>query len=290
MAKMNPAAGGGAIVRRAYSAPSAWALYATLLAAMIITFRASAADLALQWATSSHFHHAPFAAPLAAWLAWRRRDCATKVRVWAPALAAIAALAWLAAFGEATDRAGLAHAALIGLAAAGVPLFFGIANAQRFATPLAFLAFMTPFGTSLLPLLQHATAHGAAFLLNAAGLEVVRAGFLIETAAGSFEIARSCAGLNFLLVSAMVGSAFALEAFRSRRDQALFIAFCLTLAIATNITRVAIVIGAVALGVADPSLAADHQSIGWLLYGVLLGFMMLAGRRLAMRAASRSII
>jgi hypothetical protein len=102
-----------------------------------------------------------------------------------------------------------------------------------------FLIFMIPFGESLVPALQSASATSVAFLLNATGFQTTLDGLILTTAAGRFEMAESCAGLRFLLAAAMIASLAAHLAFAGLPRKLLFVAAALLLAVGANCERYA---------------------------------------------------
>lgn len=257
------------------------ALYAVYAGAVVALLWPSAATMAEQWVSSSSFHHAPFAAPLALWLILRDRRAASAPRPAPAALAAVAfiASAWLA--GRALGANIIEHAALVGLLVAGVVLIFGARNARRWCFALAALFFLVPFGVSLAPVLQYIAATASAALLSVAGFAPVRDGLVIATSGGAFEVAPSCSGLNFLLVSLMTSLAFAHAALDGWRRRLLFIALAAAMAVAANVLRVTLVIAAATLAGPGSPLAADHIAFGWVLYAALLAVLIAAGRRLA---------
>jgi len=255
-----------------------FALYALALTALAWP---SAASMAGQWVSSSSFHHAPLAAPLALWLILRQREAATPA-LFPPALIAVALLGGLWIAGRVLGADIAEHVAFVSLLIAGAALFFGIANARNWAFPLAFLFFLVPFGASLTPALQQITAAASEALLNLSGLPATRSGVIITTGAGPFEVADSCAGLNFLLAAAMVSTLFAAAALHGWRRRIGFVAFALVLSVAANIARVAVVIAAATIMNSADTIGADHIVFGWVFYALMLFLLMLIGRRMAL--------
>ncbi len=256
-----------------------FALYALALMALAWP---SVVSMAHQWVSSSSFHHAPLAAPLALWLILRRRDDAVRPGLFRPALVAIVLLGCLWGAGRAMGADIVEHAAFVSLLIAGAVLFFGTENARNWAFPLAFLFFLVPFGASFMPALQQASAAGSEIILDLLGLDAARDGVIITTAAGPFEVAPSCAGLNFLLAAAMVSSLFAAAALHGWRRRAGFVALALLLAVAANIIRVAAVIAVATITSSAGTVGADHIVFGWVFYALMLSLLMIAGRRMAL--------
>lgn len=256
--------------------------YSAYMLALLTLLWPSVASIAHQWLSSSSFHHAPLAAPLALWLILRERNKAVPPRPFAPALFAIAVIAGVWFAGRVVGASIVEHLALVSLLIAGAVFFFGARNARNWAFPLAFLFFLVPFGVSLQPALQETAAVASNALLNLAGLDAVRHGLVIATSAGVFEIAEACSGLNFLLASLMVSSFFAAVAFADWGRRAAFVGLAIAAAVIANIARVTAVIGAAELTGDAYSIGSDHIVFGWAFYAVMLFALVSVGRWMAM--------
>lgn len=262
-----------------------WIAALAALAAFFVLAAPEIADMARQWTWSSSYHHGWLAAPIALWLfhesgAWRGRAPEIDL-LGAPPLGL--AIALLLA-GRAVDAELLGHVAVVaGVIGVGL-LTLGrvIVGAGAFA--FAFLIFMVPFGESLIPALQSASAAAVAFLLNASGIETSLDGLILTTSAGRFEMASSCAGLRFLLAAAMIASLAAHLAFTRLDRQLLFIAGALALAVGANWLRAYAIVAAATASDMRIGTGPEHVAFGWLLYGALIVALLLIARRLGDRA------
>lgn len=258
-----------------FGADAPWAraigLYIVAALALIALFFDAAASMATLWVTSSVYHHGLLVAPIALALILRSGDWRAIQPSGDLAGAGVVGLAcalWLLGRAALVDLFG--HAALV-LAFIGAAIaIFGRALAFRWAFPLGFLFFMVPFGEELTPALQNAAAAVVAAALNATGVLTIRDGFLLTTAAGRFEMAPSCAGLRFLLASAMIATAVAPLAFADWKKRVAFLAAALAAALVANWLRAYVIILVATLTDRKIGVGPEHVALGWVLYSALL--------------------
>lgn len=230
------------------------------------------------WLSSSVYHHGFFVAPIALWLIlesrdWRKLPPQSDFAGVLPVFAA--SLLWLV--GRAANIEAISHVALVAAMVGAVIIAFGRQLAARWSLPLCILFFMAPFGEELTPVLQHWTAVIAAAALSASGVETARDGFMLTTAAGRFEVAPSCAGLRFLLASALIAFAVSYLGFRQWRKRLAFIAAALVAALIANWLRAYLIILAATTTERRLGVGPEHVALGWFLYGVLIiGLIALA--------------
>ncbi|MCB2112939.1 MAG: exosortase [Parvularculaceae bacterium] len=237
-------------------------------------------SMAAIWLHSSAYHHGLFAAPIAFWLIWRRRDWrrAEPRRNLRGALVIAAAFALFVA-GRFASLSIVEHFAFA-LAIAGAIIFvYGGALARQWGFALAFLFFMVPFGEEANPALQSVTSHMAAAMLNASGIETARDGLLLSTSNGRFEIAASCSGLRFLLASAMISILLASLSFQTARARFGFILSALVAAFIANWLRAYVIIAVTTLSDRRLGLGPEHVGIGWAIYAVMLLALIVFARR-----------
>lgn len=254
--------------------------FAAGLSTLIVLTAPEIADMAKQWTWSSSYHHGWLAAPIALWLfresgAWRGRTPQVDPIGLIPLAAAIALLF----SGRFLDAQILGHVAVV-VGVIGVSLLtLGRAIVARSAFAFAFLVFMIPFGESLVPALQAASAAAVAFLLDLTGFNTSRDGLILSTAAGRFEMAASCAGLRFLLAATMVASLAAHLAFSRLDRQLLFIAGALALAVVANWLRAYAIVATATASDMRVGTGPEHVAFGWLLYAGLIIALLLIARR-----------
>ncbi len=250
------------------------------LAAFFALAAPEVADMAKQWTWSSSYHHGWVAAPIALWLfhesgAWRGRAPEIDF-LGAPPLGLAISLLFA---GRALDAQILGHVAVV-IGVFGVSMLtLGRVIVSKSAFAFAFLIFMVPFGESVIPALQAASAGAVAFLLNLSGFPTSLDGLILTTSAGRFEMAESCAGLRFLLAAAMIASLAAHLAFTRLNRQLLFVAGALGLAVGANWLRAYAIIAAATASDMRIGTGPEHVAFGWVLYGGLIVALLFIARQ-----------
>ncbi|MEK7265767.1 MAG: exosortase A [Pseudomonadota bacterium] len=273
-----------AIVRSEWArAVGAFLLSAGTFAA---AFPGSIATMSAIWVSSSAYHHALFVAPISAWLIFSRKDWGSA----SPAadylgVAVLAAASIAALIGQASNVDLIGHAAFVVAIIGAVIAAFGRALAAQWAFPLAFLFFMVPFGDEITPLLQGYASSVLVAALNFSGIETTRDGFMLTTSAGRFEVAASCAGLRFLLASAMIASLISYLAFAGWRKRAACIALALVAAVFANWLRAYLVVIVATVTDRRIGVGPEHVLLGWVFYSALIIGMIVLARRFADKIA-----
>ncbi len=231
------------------------------------------------WNSSTAYNHSWLIGPIAAWLAWQRRD---RLHLVAPspdprlALLGIPfALAWLVA-----ERLGIMEGRQLtawALVQVFVLTVLGWRLAAAFAAPLAYTIFLVPFGAFSVPILQHITARFIDIGLDLWGITHYTDGLLIETTAGVFHVAEACAGLRFTIAALAFGALYALTMFRSPWRRLVVMVLALVVPIVANGVRaLGIVVAADYIGSAEAA-AADHVIYGWGFFSAVILLLILAG-------------
>ena len=249
------------------------------LAAWAALFQAEIAAAVGVWNSSTAYNHCWLILPIAAWLAWQRRE---RLAVLAPEpsppfalLALPGALAWLVA-----ERLGVMEGrqlVAMGLLWVLVLAVLGWRVSLAFAGPLAYLIFLVPFGGFAVGPLQHITAWMIDWGLDLAGITHFVDGLMIETPAGMFHVAEACAGLRFIIAALAFGALYALVIFRSPWRRLVVMALALAVPILANGIRAwGIIVLAEYLGSAEAA-AADHIVYGWGFFSFVILLLILAG-------------
>ena len=231
------------------------------------------------WIDSTAYNHCFLIIPIAAYLAWDRRDT---LRALAPtplpwiALAALPlAVVWLAA-----ERLGIMEGRQLVAMTVAETLFLGVLGWRLWwaaAGPLLYLYFLVPFGEFLTPRLQDITTgfvqHGLDLLHVPAYID----GYVIEIPQGTFYVAAACAGLRFLIASIAFGCLYALLMYRSPVRRAVFIfASIVVPVIANGLRALGIVWLGYLLGSAQAA-AADHVLYGWIFFSLVILLLIVLG-------------
>jgi exosortase A len=231
------------------------------------------------WIGSTAYNHCFLVLPIAAWLAWSRRDrlagAALAPTPVAALLAVPLALAWFTA-----ERLGLMEGrqfAALGLAETLVLVVLGWELFRAFAAPLLYLVFLVPFGAFTVPALQVFTARFVTGGLGLLGIPHSADAELIRIPEGAFYIAPACAGLRFLIAALAFGALYAVVMYRSPRRRALFLAAALIVpVIANGLRALGIVLLGHLLGSAEAA-AVDHVLYGWLFFSLVLLLLAFLG-------------
>ncbi|HEV7268400.1 MAG TPA: exosortase A [Falsiroseomonas sp.] len=265
------------------AAPQGWPfalalLCAGLLGLGVLFFEEGAAAVRV-WEVSETYNHCWLILPIAAWLAWSRRDRLAGLPPQPNLLFALLALpiglAWLAA-----ERLGIMEGRQL-TALALLPVLvlsvLGWRVARAMAAPLAYLFFLVPFGAFTTPMLQTITARMVDLGLDVVGIPHYVDELIIETPAGTFLVAEACAGLRFLIAAIAFGALYAFVMFRSPGRRLAVMALAVVVPIIANGLRaLGIVVLGSYLGSAEAA-AADHILYGWIFFSIVMLLLILVG-------------
>jgi len=247
--------------------------------ALGLLFNAEIVAAVRTWSDSTAYNHCFLVVPIAAYLAWDRRDRLRGVAAVPMPLAALAgiplALAWLLAerlgIMEGRQLVAMTFLELLVLAVLGWRLWWVLCG------PLLYLYFLVPFGEFLTPKLQDFTTVFVQYGLDLLHIPAYITGYTIEIPEGTFYIAEACAGLRFLIASIAFGCLYALLMYRSPWRRAFFIAASIVVPIIANgIRAVGIVALGHALGSAQAA-ATDHVLYGWIFFSLVILLLIALG-------------
>ena len=247
--------------------------------ALGLLFNVEVAAAIHTWIDSTAYNHCFLVIPIAAYLAWDRRNLWRGLAAVPLPVAALAGipltLAWLLAerlgIMEGRQLVAITFVELLVLAVLGWRLWWALCG------PLLYLYFLVPFGAFLTPKLQDVTTilvqHGLDLLHIPAYID----GYTIEIPEGTFYIAEACAGLRFLIASIAFGCLYALLMYRSPWRRVAFIAASIVVPIIANGMRA---VGIVALGHvlgSAQAAATDHVLYGWIFFSLVILLLIALG-------------
>jgi exosortase A len=231
------------------------------------------------WMDSTAYNHCFLVIPIAAYLAWDRRDKLRGLAASPLPLAVLGgiplALAWLLAerlgIMEGRQLIAISFVELLALAVLGWRLWWGLAG------PLLYLYFLVPFGAFLTPKLQDVTTVFVRYGLDLLHIPAFIDGYTIEIPEGTFYIAEACAGLRFLIASIAFGCLYALLMYRSPWRRVAFIVASIGVPVVANGMRA---VGIVALGHvlgSAQAAATDHVLYGWIFFSLVILLLIALG-------------
>ncbi len=247
--------------------------------ALLAVHHAEASAALRVWSASTAFGHCFLVLPIAAWLAWERRDrliaCLPRPLPAAALLMLPATLVWLLAerlgVMEGRQLLSLAMLWVLVLACLGPSVF------RAMAVPLGYLLFLVPFGAFLVPALQSFTARFIDAGLGVLGIPHLVDRTVIEIPEGMFRVAEACAGLRFLIASVAFGALYAVTIYRSPGRRLLFLlASVLVPVLANGVRALGIVLLGHWRGSAEAG-AVDHVLYGWLFFSIVILLLVLLG-------------
>ena len=250
--------------------------FAVLAAVIAVLFFGTFVSVVEIWSTTDAFTHGYFVVPLVAFLIWRERDRIATAPVqssWlgVAVLFGLSLLWWL---GSRLDINVLIHAAAVLSLPAAVVAAFGVQIARTIRFPLLFMVFAVPAGEFLIPMLIDITARLTVGSLSVLGIPVYQDGRFFFVPSGSYEVAKACSGLKFLIATVMMAVLVGHIYFRRFWKTAALVAGAIVAAVLANGLRATTVV--LLLHYTDLDIAAgpDHQFVGWIIYALLIVAMI----------------
>jgi exosortase A len=264
---------------------ASWRRHAALLGAvwlaLLAMFHRDTANLATIYWTNTTFGHCLFIAPVIGWLVWQRRAELALVppQGWWPGLAIVGAggFAWL--LGDASSVALFRHAGLVLMLQGAVVTVFGPNVARALLFPLAYMAFLVPFGDFLEAPLQDITIAMAMPLLHLFDVPATVDGVLITTPNGFFEVAEACSGAKFVIAMIAYGVLVANVCYVDWRRRAAFMAMALAVPILANGIRTFGTIYVAWWTSVEQATGLDHIVYGWVFFGLVMAVVLAIGWR-----------
>lgn len=257
----------------------AWLISAVGLVALGIVFHAEITAAIHVWTASAAYNHCFLILPMAAVLAWQRRErlhhVAPRPTLLLLPVGLVFGFAWFLA-----DRLGVMEGRQLAAMAFVQLLLFSVLGASLYsamAAPLLYLFFLVPFGGFLVPALQSFTTHFVVHGLDVLGIPNYRMGNDIEIPEGLFHIAEACAGLRFLISATAFSVFYACIIYCSAARRLLFVAVALFVPVIANGFRA---LGIVSLGHwlgSARAAATDHVLYGYLFFSIVLALLILLG-------------
>ena len=259
---------------------------ATLVVAagFVLLYRHVMTKLTLDWWTDGNYSHGFFIIPIAAYLAWERRDrfYAATHRPTVFGLLVIVGSILVLAGGVLGSELCLTRISLLGTAVGIVLFFFGWARLGVLAFPMAFLFLMIPlpaiiFNQIAFPLQLLASRFGEA-TLSSVNIPVLREGNVLILANTTLEVAEACSGIRSLISLLTLGIVFGYFADSRVWVRSLIALSSVPVAIVANGARVAGT--GIAAHYVGPAAAEGffHEFSGWIVFIAAFAMMLVIQR------------
>jgi exosortase len=259
---------------------------ATLVVAagFVLLYRHVMTKLTLDWWTDGNYSHGFFIIPIAAYLAWERRDrfYAATHRPTVFGLLVIVGSILVLAGGVLGSELFLTRISLLGTAVGIVLFFFGWARLGVLAFPMAFLFLMIPlpaiiFNQIAFPLQLLASRFGEA-TLSSVNIPVLREGNVLILANTTLEVAEACSGIRSLISLLTLGIVFGYFADSRVWVRSLIALSSVPVAIVANGARVAGT--GIAAHYMGPAAAEGffHEFSGWIVFIAAFAMMLVIQR------------
>ncbi|WP_067680031.1 exosortase A [Tsuneonella dongtanensis] len=244
---------------------AAWAVL------FIVTFPEWRA-MAHQWWNIDTYNHVLLVPPILAWLVWLRRDELAQLapRSWSPGLAWLGAGLLVCLAGRAADINLVAQAGALMAFQGAVLGLVGLRAALVMALPLAYSAFLVPFGDELIPALQHLTARITIALTQLSGIPLLADGLTIDTPGGKFVVAEECSGVKFLVAMIALAVLAGWTGFTRWRPRILLVAGAALVSILANGLRAWGTIYVAQWVGAERAGSFDHIVYGWVFFAIVI--------------------
>lgn len=261
-------------------------------AGLILLFASDWHSMADQWLNSSTYNHILLVPAIIGWLIWQRVPQLRRLApsVWWPGLIAVAAACLIWVLGAFAAFSLLREIGAVALLAASVLLVLGPRVSAGLIFPLAYMAFLVPFGDELVPPLQTITAKLTIALTQLSGIPAQINGVFIDTPAGLFEVAEACSGVKFLIAMVALGTLVANVCFVSWKRRAGFMALAIAAPILANGVRAWGTIYVAQYKGAAYAGGVDHIIYGWVFFALVIALVLALSWRYFDRAVEAPMI
>lgn len=238
-------------------------------------------DMVTVWLRDSAYNHGLFILPIAAFMAWERRQrlAGLTMEPFWPGLILVAgfALTWLFARGAAIMEG--EQIAYVGMLQGLILTVLGRRIFRAQLLPIMYLWLLVPTGGFLLPSLETVATWLAVHLLQLTSIPFFTEQFYIQLPVGLFFVAPGCAGLNFLLAALALSIIYADLMYLGWKRKLICILIWLGVAVLANGFRIFAILWLAEITDMKLAIVDDHLLYGWGFFFVVLIGLMLAGRR-----------
>lgn len=246
---------------------------------VLILFRETVMSMVEVWQRSDTFSHGFMIFPISLYLIWRQRHRVALLQptpnFWGILLLAVVGFIWL--FGNLANVLVVQQLALVAMLQGLVLAVLGSRVTYALIFPLTILYFAVPAGEILVPALTDFTAFSTVTALRITGIPVLWEGRFIFTPTGTWEVAKACSGLRYVIPAVVLGCLFSYITYRSSIRRLVFILACLVASIVANNIRAYGIIMLAHFSNNRIAVGVDHLVYGWFFFIVVMLLLFLPG-------------
>ena len=250
-----------------------------LIIAVPLIFWPDTQTLINAWSSNTTYNHGFFILPISLWLLYRQRHLISSTETAAEPRVLIglvlALMLWFLSYIISVNVT--QQFALIALIPISIWALFGRKLLIIIIFPIAFLFFMIPVGSSLVPPLMVITADLTVSMIELSGIPVYRDGLYFTLPTGRWSVIEACSGLNYLVASLTLGVLYAYLTYRSIKKRILFVLAITLFSIAANGIRAYGIVIIGHLTKMNSGISGDHEFWGWLFYGFFVFWVFYLG-------------
>ena len=248
----------------------------TTILGVVVLFWPTVASMIEAWKSSRTFGHGFLVLPAACYLVWCYRYKLTLLTPapsgWGVLALTMTGAGWV--LGYLTNILVLQQAAVVASIPILVWAILGTKIMKALSWPLGFLMFLLPVGRSIEPWLQDFTAWFILSGLDLTGVQYLYEDHRIVIASGTWEVARDCGGLRYLLPGLALAYAFATLIYRQPARRLVFLVLSAAVLMLANGVRAYGVIISDHLGYVE---GADHRLFSYTIYAITIPLLYWLG-------------
>lgn len=255
------------------------ACLAVALAAIVAFHQDAAVRAVALWRESPTYSFAFLIAPLSIYLVAMKTQPTPMARPlpWLVVLHLPILAAWFLAV--ALEVIEFQQFALLGAIYVTIVSILGVRVALHHAVALLLLVFLVPSGQFLVPVLQHLSADLAVAMLRVWGVPLFQDGLVIQLPESSYFVAPGCAGLNFVLVSVVLGLVVGELFYKGVGKRLAVVAGLVGVALIANPIRIFAIIAIDYATNRTTDIVSDHLTYGWAFFAAVLAVCLPAALR-----------
>ena len=265
--------------------PAVWrsslATLALVVAALGIITAREWGEMLHQWWNIDTYNHILLVPLIVAWLVWLKADELAKMAPrpcgWGLTIVTAVLALWLG--GRITGLNLLAHAGAVGALQGAIVAMLGVRVSVALFLPIAFLAFLVPFGDEIIPFLQAITAEMAIAITLFSGVPAQIDGIYIDTPAGLFIVAEECSGVKFLIAMVTLAVLIAFTRFESWTRRAILLLAAIIVPVLANGVRAWGTIYIAQFAGIEFAAGFDHIVYGWIFFAIVVSVILAAAWR-----------